>query len=149
LARRGLWTGLFSEMASGLSSASLRGFGSSRKFGHPTLSRRAYRVPSFIQRSACLRGAKTWERVLAMRSGLALAVAFGAVLASPVSARNLPSDVEQYYGIPPNSANRDRGRGRYRNPPSDWEQQRRRAYHYQRYYGHRHYRPTYRYYYRY
>ena len=44
-----------------------------------------------------------------MRIALALAVAFGAVLASPVFARNLPSDVEQHYGIPPNAENRGRG----------------------------------------
>jgi hypothetical protein len=69
--------------------------------------------------------------------------------------RNLPSDVEQHYGIPPNAANRDRGRGRYRNPPSDWEQQtRRRAYRNYGYYeDRRRYRPSrqrygYGYYYR-
>jgi hypothetical protein len=53
-------------------------------------------------------------------------------------------------GIPPNAANRDGGR-RYRNPPSDWEQRRRRAYRYDRYdddYDRRRYRPAYRYYYR-
>ena len=54
-------------------------------------------------------------------------------------------------GIAPNAANRDGGR-RYRNPPSDWEQRRRRAYRYDRYdddYDLRRYRPAYRYYYRY
>ena len=61
-------------------------------------------------RLACARAPGLGKGVLAMRIALALAVAFGAVLASPVSAGNLPSDVEQHYGIPPNAENRDRGR---------------------------------------
>jgi len=82
---------------------------------------------------------------------LALAMLLGLAFAPPVLAqRNLPSDVEERMGIPPNAANRDGGR-RYRNPPSDWEQRRRRAYRYDRYdddYDRRRYRPAYRYYYR-
>ena len=57
---------------------------------------------------------------------LTLAMMLGLVSTPPAVAQNLPSDVEQHIGIPPNAANPDRGRGRYRNPPSDWEQQARR-----------------------
>lgn len=75
---------------------------------------------------------------------LTLAMMLGLVSTSPAVAQNLPSDVEQHLGIPPNAANPDRRGGRYRNPPSDWEQgARRRAY---RNYGYDDYdrRPRYR-----
>jgi hypothetical protein len=82
---------------------------------------------------------------------LAVAMLLGLTSVPPAFAqRNLPSDVEQQLGIPPNAANRER---RYRNPPSDWEQQqRRRAYRYEPYdddyNDRRRYQPVYRYYYR-
>ena len=75
---------------------------------------------------------------------LTLAMMLGLVSTPPAVAQNLPSDVEQHIGIPPNAANPDRHRGYYGNPPSDWEQQaRRRPY---RDYGYYHYdrRPRYR-----
>jgi hypothetical protein len=78
-----------------------------------------------------------------MRIGLALALGFGLALGSPASAQNLPSDVEEQLGIPPNSANPDRGGRSYRNPPSDWEQKmRHRAY---RNYGYNGHEPRYSY----
>ena len=49
---------------------------------------------------------------------LTLAMMLGLVPTPPAVAQNLPSDVEEHLGIPPNAANPDRG-GRYRNPPSD------------------------------
>ena len=85
----------------------------------------------------------------------ASATLLGLAFATPATSQRLPSDVEQRMGIPPNAANS--GRGRYRNPPSNWEQQmRRRSY---QGYGHRYdddyydrrryraYRPAPRYYY--
>jgi hypothetical protein len=77
-----------------------------------------------------------------MRIGLALALGIALAFAAPASAQNLPSDLEEKLGIPPNSANPD-GRSRYRNPPSDWEQKmRQRAY---RNYGYNGYGPRYGY----